>query len=305
MFEGFKMSTADKKYLTDLAKEVQKSIKTQKLPAPFSLHKKVKVEKTDTDGWEAVIGSFKEYQSSMEIWLDKFTAHEKRKIYYCIYAHKPEGIHRLIELAKPYLDAHLSISRAHLSDATDIVQLSKRMNKKDFGKPIYEKYPDEKEYFYSIYEFDKLGLKRNETKRLIERMVEFVVTINTALSKAKIKQDAEIYKAVENRKSVQRHVQRERNSHLVVLRKQHDDYQCQVCGFDYSKMYGELGIDFAEAHHIIPLSRNDKQRLTTIDDLITVCANCHRMLHRMKGRGADDVTQLKSIIRKKKSASKR
>ncbi len=93
-------------------------------------------------------------------------------------------------------------------------------------------------------------------------------------------------------------MQRERKSHLVTLRKQLDNFVCQICGFDYRKKYGKLGDDFAEAHHIVPLAKNDKQRITTVDDLITVCANCHRMLHRMRGE-AGDVQKLRRIIKKK------
>ena len=32
-------------------------------------------------------------------------------------------------------------------------------------------------------------------------------------------------------------------------------------------------------------------------DLVTVCGNCHRMLHRMDGK-PDDIAKLKAIIRK-------
>jgi predicted HNH restriction endonuclease len=146
--------------------------------------------------------------------------------------------------------------------------------------------------------FERVGLQRNETKRLVSRIVEFIATINGALSKDRMIQDAEGYEGNENRKAVQKHLQRERRSHLATLRKQYDNFVCQVCGFDYTKIYGNLGDDFAEAHHIVPLGKNDNQRITTIDDLITVCANCHRMLHRLNGE-AGDITKLKKTVNKK------
>lgn len=58
---------------------------------------------------------------------------------------------------------------------------------------------------------------------------------------------------------------------------------CMVCGFDFERTYGLLGKDYIEVHHIRPLS--DQQEEVEIDpenDLICVCANCHRMLHRTK-----------------------
>lgn len=58
---------------------------------------------------------------------------------------------------------------------------------------------------------------------------------------------------------------------------------CMICGFDFAKTYGLLGEGYTEVHHIRPLS--DLQQEVEIDpekDLICICANCHRMLHRTK-----------------------
>lgn len=57
---------------------------------------------------------------------------------------------------------------------------------------------------------------------------------------------------------------------------------CEVCGFDFFAFYGELGRGFAECHHTIPLSEAVFQRKTRLTDLAIVCANCHRMLHRVR-----------------------
>lgn len=58
---------------------------------------------------------------------------------------------------------------------------------------------------------------------------------------------------------------------------------CEVpgCGFDFKKRYGDLGFAYAEVHHKTPLARSATQgRKTPLSDLATVCANCHRMIHR-------------------------
>lgn len=83
------------------------------------------------------------------------------------------------------------------------------------------------------------------------------------------------------------HVQRERNQALVSTAKRrfkeaHGHLFCEVCGFDFSDTYGELGDDFIEAHHRVPLSESYDLVETSVDDLAMVCANCHRMLHRTK-----------------------
>jgi putative restriction endonuclease len=37
-----------------------------------------------------------------------------------------------------------------------------------------------------------------------------------------------------------------------------------------------------ECHHSIPISQMDDNQKTKIQDIIMVCSNCHRMLHRKK-----------------------
>jgi 5-methylcytosine-specific restriction protein A len=62
-------------------------------------------------------------------------------------------------------------------------------------------------------------------------------------------------------------------------------YKCQVCSFDFELSYGKWGKDYAEVHHIKPLSelKGVKQITNPSIDLAILCANCHRMIHRKKG----------------------
>lgn len=58
---------------------------------------------------------------------------------------------------------------------------------------------------------------------------------------------------------------------------------CQICGFNFEKMYGELGRGYIEVHHKKPLfSLKDEIIPNPETDMICVCSNCHRMLHRKK-----------------------
>ncbi len=59
---------------------------------------------------------------------------------------------------------------------------------------------------------------------------------------------------------------------------------CAVCGFDFAKVYGELGKDFIEVHHIKPLfSLTEEVTINPETDLTCLCANCHRMIHKKRG----------------------
>lgn len=84
-----------------------------------------------------------------------------------------------------------------------------------------------------------------------------------------------------------KHKARERNQSLVKaakdrFRNQNGKLYCQVCGFNFEEVYGEIGKDFIEAHHTVPVSELSEQTTTKVSDIALVCSNCHRMLHRKR-----------------------
>ena len=96
------------------------------------------------------------------------------------------------------------------------------------------------------------------------------------------------------------HKYRERNSKLNKKKKDgylktHGKLECEVCGFDFFKMYGELGEGFIECHHKKPLSEIEAETITKMNDLALVCANCHRMLHRKLDTLS--ISELKKLIK--------
>lgn len=57
------------------------------------------------------------------------------------------------------------------------------------------------------------------------------------------------------------------------------DYTCEICGIKLNDVYGSIANGFIEVHHLDPI--HEGERVTTKDDLLCVCSNCHSMLHRM------------------------
>lgn len=62
---------------------------------------------------------------------------------------------------------------------------------------------------------------------------------------------------------------------------QHGKLACEVCAFDFERTYGERGAGFAEVHHAVPLHVTGPVKNHTTD-LVILCSNCHRMIHRGK-----------------------
>jgi 5-methylcytosine-specific restriction protein A len=99
---------------------------------------------------------------------------------------------------------------------------------------------------------------------------------------------AEVVGAVEGemRMAVCRHRARERwlrDAKIAQAKAAHDGrLPCEVpgCGFDFFEVYGEIGRDYAQVHHLGPLGDRTRPSQTRLSDLAVVCANCHSMIHR-------------------------
>lgn len=93
-----------------------------------------------------------------------------------------------------------------------------------------------------------------------------------------------------------KHVSQERRIRNPKLRKiciESWGYQCQCCGFDFSKAYeGEIGEKYIEVHHLRPISSFDEEHeVDPVHDLVPLCSNCHSMIH----RGRDGVLSLEQL----------
>jgi predicted restriction endonuclease len=63
--------------------------------------------------------------------------------------------------------------------------------------------------------------------------------------------------------------------------------KCEACGFDFHMKYGEIGEGYIEIHHQKPLFQYEgtdfsKFMEDALRNVIPVCSNCHRIIHRRK-----------------------
>ena len=68
---------------------------------------------------------------------------------------------------------------------------------------------------------------------------------------------------------------------------------CEACDVDFGEVYGEIGQGFIECHHTVPLF-SGPERSTRLAELVVVCSNCHRMIHR--ARPMMSVALLKELL---------
>ncbi|MFS0689962.1 HNH endonuclease [Sporosarcina sp. 179-K 8C2 HS] len=89
----------------------------------------------------------------------------------------------------------------------------------------------------------------------------------------------------EGKSVLREHFTRERNRKLIEAAKEsflvkEGRLFCEACGFDFEETYGDLGEHFIEAHHTIPVSEMSEDHVSKVSDIILLCSNCHRMIHR-------------------------
>jgi putative restriction endonuclease len=92
---------------------------------------------------------------------------------------------------------------------------------------------------------------------------------------------------LEGKLMLRSHIIRERNPKLITIAKEkfkrkNGKLFCEACGFDFQNFYGEIGEDYIEAHHIKPISQIKEEEQTSIEDLVMLCSNCHKMIHRKR-----------------------
>ncbi len=81
----------------------------------------------------------------------------------------------------------------------------------------------------------------------------------------------------------------ERSSRLRQIAINHytkdGDILCKACQFSFQKFYGDIGKGYIEIHHIKPIFKYEDEELdktiyNALNNVVPLCSNCHRMIHR-------------------------
>ena len=90
------------------------------------------------------------------------------------------------------------------------------------------------------------------------------------------------HQMVEGRLMEDKVLRRVRNSAARQKCVEDSNFTCSVCGFNFYKVYGEIGKNFIEVHHIKPLSSYNEEHEILQSELVALCSNCHSMAHRRR-----------------------
>ena len=129
------------------------------------------------------------------------------------------------------------------------------------------------------------------------KLIDIDIAISFIVSPI-VEDDEELMEGAE-RNILRTHKYYERNPTIIEkakkMARRENRLFCEVCSFNFARVYPELGEGFIECHHKQPISVGG-MRVTRIKDLAIVCANCHRMLHRKYQGEYLTVEKLKTIF---------
>lgn len=287
----------DKPRLLATARKLAAQLKLSDHGPMMRIRMPASVSKPQTDGWRTVIGDLGKNQPRLELWLDAFSRHKRRKFWACF---SSEDRAKLTTITQRVAKRLWPVRIITPKDTTNkgFFALTEPLGSANLDKPILEKYSGET--FFGIYDPAPRASDR-ATFRFLNRATTFFIEVVEAQPKAKGRKiKRKDFPRCENRKWVKAHLSRERSDYLAAQCKERDEYRCQVCRKFFAKIYGEeLSMACLEAHHLKPLGQQGDKVQTVIEDLLTVCANCHRILHRMEGKPSD-VTKLRAIVHKRR-----
>lgn len=78
-------------------------------------------------------------------------------------------------------------------------------------------------------------------------------------------------------------------------------YACAVCGVKFEDVYGSIGHNYIEVHHMNPVADMGEDHVVdVINELVPLCSNCHSMAHRR--RPPYSVAELREFIARQKQS---
>ena len=119
---------------------------------------------------------------------------------------------------------------------------------------------------------------------------------------SKINLTANLEEFPEGKIILTKHLKRERNASLIQkaktnFLKKHKKLFCEACSFNFQEKYVDsINTEFIEAHHLKPISEMKEEDKTNINDIVMLCPNCHRMIHRYRP-WIKEKKDLKNILR--------
>jgi 5-methylcytosine-specific restriction endonuclease McrA len=294
----------DKQRLRKVAKSVREQLKAAVGSHIVTWYSRLECCGTTTGGWFVQLGSLGRNNPRLELWLDRWTRRAARDFYFGFYSAQHKVVQKLMKRLPKHLASAYELTMGDYEKTGRRTWLLRNsLTRRNFNRPVYEHYHGSR-FFFGMYHRCQSASVRADRIAARRASAFFKEVLHLLHQPEAPEKRPGIYPRIENRRVVRQHEARERASILAEDCKIRDNYTCQVCGLRLQDVYGELGREFAEAHHNVPLSQLEGEVENTVNDLTTVCPSCHRILHRMDGK-AGDIARLRRIVRQHRKNKRR
>ena len=105
---------------------------------------------TNTHGWRAIIGYLGKDQPRLEVWLDRFSGYEERKLYACFQSENRDSLTEITKKVSKNLWPFRVVTTKDTTEK-DFLFLTNHLQRSEFNAPILEKYQDGTTFF-GIYD---------------------------------------------------------------------------------------------------------------------------------------------------------
>ena len=273
-------TVAHRKWLRQFTTELQTGLKRLDLNS-LRLSRRVTVTQAPyTDGWcseaatLAVSGT-----ATIEAYVDTMATQNEPTLWVGLFV---TGEDRLRSIAGHVTKHHAQVTI--YSDASFKVKngqtyFAKPFSKKQFSRPAAEVF-DHTYKDIGMYFPVGINWKTRPSRKLIAESATFLAECVSAL---------EAYSPPRQKSQTSFHNRQvwvttkvfRRSSRQARDTLKRDGFKCQTCLSMPERKYGIKGRACLDAHHVKPLHRQAGKRTTVMRQLITVCANCHRVLGKM------------------------
>ncbi|ACB95064.1 HNH endonuclease [Beijerinckia indica] len=278
------MTAFTRNNVQNAAVEFVKELRQSRLKQLLRIEHGNVVDNANTGGSVVEVAKLEERRAQIQVWFDKYLDGKNLVFWVGFYANDQSIIKNIIKYCPARMRNGNVFRKSDMKISGKISFLKKRPDDQDLKFPIQEYYDDTN--YFGIYETESFN---------VEKALRFIETVVSSLPEFDSGVSNDIFPE-NNRILVGEHLRIERKAALARECKKRDRYRCQICNFHFVERYGLLGENFAEAHHKVPLSKLDGEVKNCVDDLVTVCANCHRMLHRLEGKPTD-IVKLRRIFK--------
>jgi len=252
--------------------------------------------KSNSHGWYAIVATWKGYPP-VELWFDRSLGKPERHYWFGFGVTQKAKITKLFQAipvqSRP--KKTLSDSDWHMVGANYEIKRSS-LTTQDMSWSVYECYPGAG-YYWGMFDPVNYGAGSEAGLFNVNRAANFICSAIEFVDPEE--GDEEPYAGREGGRAHRMVETPQRCAKAARHRKEKDNHVCSICAkrciFEFQGEEKPIERTFSEAHHIVPISKIDVEREVKLEDLRTVCPNCHRMLHKMNGTKAD-MEALRKIV---------